>query len=128
MTVQEIIERYRGNVSSDVYSGIAKIWGNDLNMTYDPDDPNSDDWITEVVIQDILSGRIEFDIEMRRMNKTEYKVSMKQYREKARESKSRIREIKRKEKKRKKEERKKERAKKEPPLIIYLLVVCLLHC
>ncbi len=80
MTVNEIIEKYRGNTRSGVYTGMAKIWGHDLKSTYDPKNPKSDDWITEIVIQDIIAGRIEFDTEMRKMNKADYKKSMKEYR------------------------------------------------
>ena len=105
MTVHDIIEKYRGDVSSDVYSGLAKAWGHDLNTEYDPKDPNSDDWVTEIVIQDILNGRINFDTEMRKMNKAEYKESMEEYREKRRDTQERIKQI-------KKDNRMKERSEK----------------
>ncbi len=102
LTVGEIIEKYRGNTSSGIYTGIAKIWGHDLDSKYEPDNDNSDDWITEIVIQDIISGRIEFDTEMRKMDKAEYKESMKEYREGIRESRKRKRQRKRNKKDKKK--------------------------
>lgn len=80
MTVQQIIEKYKGDLSSDFYTGMAKIWGHNLNDRYDPKNPETDDWITEIVIQDILAGRIDFDTHMRKMNKAEYKKSMDEYR------------------------------------------------
>lgn len=106
MTVQQIIERYRGDVSADVYEGVAKIWGNDLNQTFDPKNQKNDDWITELVIQDILAGRVEFDLEMRKMEKEEYKISMEEYREKRKDSKKRVRDGKRDRKRKEKETKK----------------------
>ncbi len=103
MTVKEIIEKYKGNVSSDVYSGMAKIWGHNLEDTFDPTNPETDDWITELVIQDIQAGRIEFDLEMKKMNKEEYKESMQDYRERRRDSKKNYRSQKRDRKKEKKD-------------------------
>lgn len=95
MTVHQIIERYRGDFSSDVYEGIAKIWGNDLDQVFDPKNPGNDDWITEIVIQDILAGRVDFDLSMRKMSKEDYKISMEEYREKLKESRKRTRNLKR---------------------------------
>lgn len=91
MTVHQIIEKYRGNTSSGFYTGMAKIWGHDLNDIFNPNNPSSDDWITEIVIQDILSGRIDFDTKMRRMDKAAYKKSMKEYRDGIRDSRKRKR-------------------------------------
>lgn len=102
MTVHQIIERYRGDFSSDVYEGIAKIWGNDLDQVFDPKNPGNDDWITEIVIQDILAGRVDFDLSMRKMSKEDYKISMEEYREKLKESRKRTRNLKRDRKKKEK--------------------------
>lgn len=105
MTVHEIIERFRGDLSSDVYDGMAKIWGNDLDATFDPKNPDNDDWITELVIQDILAGRVEFDLEMRKMTKDEFKVSMEEYRDARKDSRKRSRNAKRDRKKKEKTEK-----------------------
>lgn len=98
MTVHQIIEKYKSELSSDVYSGMAKIWGHDLNDTYDPNDPDSDDWVTELVIQDIQAGRVSFDLEMKKMSKEDYKESMDEYHDARKESRHRSRDKKRKEK------------------------------
>ncbi len=91
MTVNEIIQHYRGSFQTGMYTGLAKIWGNDLNATYDA---TGDDWITEVVIQDIESGRIQFDKEMKKLDKVAYKESMDEYHTKRKASKKRVKEIK----------------------------------
>ncbi len=91
MTVNEIIKKYRGGFQNTFYTGIAKLWGQNLNSTYDP---NGDDWITEVVIQDIESGRISFDKQMKKMNKEAYKESMVEYRENVKRSKKKVKKIK----------------------------------
>jgi hypothetical protein len=100
MTVNEIIKKYRGGVQNSLYSGLAMLWGQNLNDTYDA---NGDDWITELVIQDIESGRISFDKEMKKLNKEGYKESMADYRQ----SKKDIREVYKKRKKEKKQSKNK---------------------
>ena len=96
LTVNEIIKKYRGGFQTSLYSGMAKIWGHDLNDTYNP---KGDDWITEVVIQDIIAGNISFDTSMRRMDKASFKEGMKEYRDGRKKSKKDM-------KKRKKDNRK----------------------
>ena len=78
MTVHEIIKKYRGGMQSSLYNSMGKLWGHNLKDTYDA---NGDDWITEVVIQDILSGRISFDLKMDKLDKTAFKEGMKEYRD-----------------------------------------------
>lgn len=77
MTVHEIIKKYRGGMQSSLYNSMGKLWGHNLKDTYDA---SGDDWITEVVIQDILSGRISFDLKMNKLEKAAFKESMKEYR------------------------------------------------
>lgn len=103
MTVNEIIKRYRGGLQNTLYTGIAKLWGQNLNATYDP---TGDDWITEVVIQDIESGRIPFDKEMKKMDKSAYKESMSEYRQDIKNSKTKYKKIKKDTKKAKKAKKK----------------------
>ena len=76
MTVSEIIKKYRGPTQKGLYSSMAKLWGHNLSSTYDAE---GEDWITEVVIQDILSGKVNFDLSLNKMHKTAYKESMKSY-------------------------------------------------
>lgn len=78
MTVHEIIKKYRGGMQSSLYNSMGKLWGHNLKDTYDA---NGDDWITEVVIQDILSGRISFDLKMDKLDKAAFKEGMKEYRD-----------------------------------------------
>jgi len=96
MTVHQIIKKYRGGMQSSMYNSMGKLWGHNLKDTYDP---NGADWITEVVIQDIISGRISFDLKMEKLEKSEYKEGMKEYRNSRKESRKTCR-------KRKKENRK----------------------
>ncbi|MCH2230445.1 MAG: DUF4294 domain-containing protein [Crocinitomicaceae bacterium] len=78
MTVHQIIKKYRGSFQSTMYNSMGKLWGHNLKDTYDA---KGEDWITEVVIQDIESGRISFEKEMKKLDKNEYKDSMKSYRQ-----------------------------------------------
>ena len=103
MTVNEIIKKYRGGVQNTIYTGMAKLWGQDLNATYDP---NGEDWITEVVINDIETGKISFDKEMKKLDKAGYKESMIEYRQDVKETKARMKTYKKEKKKVEKEKKK----------------------
>ncbi|MDX2362837.1 MAG: DUF4294 domain-containing protein [Crocinitomicaceae bacterium] len=109
MTVNDIVERYRGGFQQTMYSGIAKLWGNDLDATFDAE---GEDWVTELIIYDIQTGQIDFDLEMRKMTKDEFKESKDAYREKKRDMRRDLRdrkkEMKAEERKKKKDEKKAE--------------------
>lgn len=107
MTVNEIIKKYRGGVQNTIYTGMAKLWGHDLHATYDP---NGEDWITEVVINDIESGKISFDKEMKKLDKAGFKESMSDYREDVKKTKVKMKAFK-KEKRKAEKERKKSKKK-----------------
>lgn len=77
MTVHEILKKYRGGLSNSFYSGIALLFEQDLDSKYDA---SGEDWITEMVINDINSGEIKFNLKMKELSKEEYKKSMKDYR------------------------------------------------
>jgi len=77
MTVNEIIKKYRGDFQNSIYSGMAFLWGQNLNQKFEP---NGADWITEIVIQDIISENLTFDKTMHKMDRGAYKDSMKKYR------------------------------------------------
>lgn len=84
MTVSEIIERYKGKGLRIMYKGMAKIWGHSLDDTYDP---TGEDYITELIIQDINDGHIHFDLSMNSMDKVSFKQSRKEYRTSRRSNK-----------------------------------------
>lgn len=113
MTVRQIIEKYKGNLSSDVYNMMGKAWGHDLDAKYDPKSTNNDDWITEMVIQDILAGRVDFDLEMHKMSKAEYKEQMEIYKEKKKDTKERVKEFEKKKRKEKRQIKREEKEKKD---------------
>ncbi len=87
MTVNQILKKYRNQFQTSFYRGVASIFGQNLNATYDA---NGDDWITESVINDIESGKISFNKNMITIDKEDYKKSMAEYkdgRKKSRKSK-----------------------------------------
>jgi hypothetical protein len=77
MTVSEIISKYRSKLRSNVYESMGKIWDQDLNVKYDP---KGKDWLTEMVIQDIMKGEVKFEKVLKPVTKDDYKKSQKQYR------------------------------------------------
>jgi hypothetical protein len=83
-TISEIVSKYRGNLHSNAYESLGKIWEQDLNIK---DEPDGEDWITEVVIQDIIAKRIDFNWDVTPLNKEEFRVSQKEYKAKYREYK-----------------------------------------
>ena len=78
MTVNQILKKYRNQFQTSFYRGVASIFGQNLNATYDA---NGDDWITESVINDIESGKISFNKNMITIDKAEYKQSMAEYKD-----------------------------------------------
>ncbi len=102
MTAKEIIKSYRGGMRSAVYSGMAKIWEQDLDSKYEP---FGEDWITELVINDIIAGRVEFNWDLAPLSKEEYKVQHEEYKKRQKEYRKKKREIRRK-KRREKRKRK----------------------
>lgn len=77
MTVNEILKNYRNGFQTKLYEGLASIFGQNLDATYDAE---GSDWITEAVISDIHSRRVEFNKKMNTVNKQTYKDGMKSYR------------------------------------------------
>jgi hypothetical protein len=78
MTVDEILRKYKGNLNASTTGAALKMFGHDTKIKYDP---LSEDWIVELVIQDIQNGVVKADFSPRKLNKDEYKVEMKTYRE-----------------------------------------------
>jgi Domain of unknown function (DUF4294) len=77
-TVSEIVTKYRGQLQANMYEGMGKIWDQDLGIIYDP---YGEDWIVELVIQDIINKKIPFDWDIKPLNKAEFKQTQKDYRE-----------------------------------------------
>lgn len=106
MTVQEIISKYKNGFSASLYSAMASLFDQNLDMVYKP---NTDDFVIECVVQDIKSGKVAFDPAFHSMDKTEYKKSMKEYREDRKEVKKMFRKSSKKKRKKLREEKRKSR-------------------
>ncbi len=91
MTVAEIIEAFEGKTRSKWYSGLAKLGGQDLEAEYDPE---GEDYLTELIIEEIDAGTIPFSFETKYVDKEVFKEGMKDYRKRRRETHKRMRELK----------------------------------
>ncbi|MDC1403235.1 DUF4294 domain-containing protein [Crocinitomicaceae bacterium] len=76
-TVTDIVSKYRGQIQANLYEEMGKIWEQDLGVEYDP---YGDDWITEIVILDIIKKRVPFDWELKPLDKETFKENQKAYR------------------------------------------------
>lgn len=106
LTVAEIIKKYRGGFQATIYDKMGDLFEQDLNAKYDPKGVN---WITEIVIQDILNGDVEFNPEMDELTKAEFKQTQAEYRQRKKESHKNVRLQKREQKEMKKEKKRSER-------------------
>jgi hypothetical protein len=77
LTVAQIISKYKNRFRSELYDQLGKLWSQDLDATYDP---NGEDIITEIVINDFKSKEVYFDPTPRHLSRAEYKEDMKEYR------------------------------------------------
>ena len=77
MTVANIIELFEGKTRSKWYTGLAKLGGQDIEKQYDP---NGEDYLTELIIEEIEAGTISFSLTMDTVDKAEFKQGMKEYR------------------------------------------------
>lgn len=77
LTVKEIMDKYNGKLSSNTATLIFRLYGHDTDIKYDP---TGEDWVTELVIQDIIDGNIAFDMTIHTLTKEEFKESMSEYR------------------------------------------------
>jgi hypothetical protein len=94
MTVDEILSKYKGKASASLTRMLLlRHMATIRRSTYDP---KGDDWIVEIVIQDIESGKIKFDKSVKRLDKFGYKENMKEYRQGRREYRKESRKRKRK--------------------------------
>ena len=76
MSTAQIIAKYKGRFKSELYDQMGKIWDQDLDATYDP---TGKDWLTEIVIRDVLSKEVSFEPEAKKLTKEEYKLSIQEY-------------------------------------------------
>ena len=107
MTVYDISNKYRGKQNAEMFNLMAKIWDQDLHITYDPE--SGDDKIAEHVIHDIQSGLIAFDDEIVTIDKITYKEEQKKLRKARKERKKKRKKYLRKKKKRERERKKAQR-------------------
>lgn len=111
MTVEEIIEKYKGSAQASLYKGLASFFDQELDATYDPD---YTDFVLECVIRDIESGKVDFDPSFQIVDKAHYKLDRKKYKQRVKENKKKLKEhrkkIKQHEKEKKKEVKKQKRS------------------
>ncbi|MDG1333962.1 MAG: DUF4294 domain-containing protein [Crocinitomicaceae bacterium] len=93
MTVAEIIEVFEGKTKRKWYSALARLGGQNLESEYDK---KGDDYLTELIIQEIEAGSVSFNLEMKDVDKQAYKEGMKEYRSNVKKGKKRKRQAKRK--------------------------------
>ncbi len=93
MTVREIIERYKSSAQASLYSGLAGMFDQDLDATYDPE---GEDFVLECVIRDMLSGKVHFDPTFEIVDKEHYKADRKAYKKRVKENKKKLRKEKKK--------------------------------
>lgn len=91
MTVTEILSKYRGNLYAKTVQATFSLYGHETNSTFDAE---GDDWIAELVLQDIESGRRVIDMNIKGMTKAEYKQNLKEYHDYRRDNRKREREAK----------------------------------
>lgn len=89
MTVYDIAEKYRGKGQAEMFDVMGKLWGQDIEVTYDPE---GEDRIAEHVIRDIQSGLVPFNPDPLILNKEQYKVAQAEDRERAEQNKERRKE------------------------------------
>lgn len=88
MTVDEIIRKYRGNFRAGVAKSTLAVFGHDSAIEFDA---KGKDWITDLVVHDIETGKVKIDLTLREMNKEQYKQGMKDYRSRVRDMSKKMR-------------------------------------
>jgi hypothetical protein len=91
-TVKEIIAEYKGDAQAGVYSGMASLFDQNLEATYDA---NGDDFVLECVIQDIKSGKVDFDSTFVTVDREHFRDDRKAYKKRIREGRKGARQDKR---------------------------------
>lgn len=109
MTVEEIIRKYRGGIHATLYEGMGNLFDQNLGARYDP---KGDNYITEIVLQDILSGQVAFDPEMDALTKDEFKLTQAEYKENKRKAHQKLKEMRKAERSKERQQRKDKRKQK----------------
>lgn len=102
MTVKEIIAKYKGEAQASLYAGMAGLFEQDLDATYDP---NGEDFVIECVVQDIKEGKVEFDPTFETVDRQHYREDRRAYKKRVRKNKKKLRKLRREARRIKREER-----------------------
>lgn len=108
-SVKDIIAEYKGDAQAAVYTGMASMFDQNLDATYDP---NGEDFILECVIQDIKSGKVDFDSTFVTVDREHYRKDRKEYKQRIRENRREARQRKREARKEARQERREARRNK----------------
>ena len=93
MTVEEIIEKYKGGTQATLYRSLASMFDQELDATYDP---KEEDFILECIIRDIQLGKIKnFNDTFETLTRAEYREDKKAYKKRVRNNKKKARKLKR---------------------------------
>ncbi len=108
-TVKEIIAEYKGDAQAAVYTGMASMFEQELDATYDP---NGEDFIIECVINDIQTGKVDFDSTFVKVGREHYLKDKRAYKERIRSNKKKARKRKRRIRREAREQRREKRRNK----------------
>lgn len=103
MTAEEIIAKFKGDAQAKLYTAMASMFDQKLDATYAP---NHEDFVIECVVQDIKSGKVDFDPTFEIVGRAHYRADRKAY-------KKRVRATKKAKRKQKREQRRAKRNKSE---------------
>jgi hypothetical protein len=92
LTVEEIIEKYKGGTQATLYRSLASMFDQQLDAIYDPD---NDDFVLECIIRDIKLGKIEINEEFETMSRADYREDKRAYKERVKNNKKNVKEVKR---------------------------------
>jgi len=88
MTAEEIIAKFKGEAQAKLYTGMASMFDQKLDATYDP---NHEDFVLECVVQDIKSGKVDFDPTFKTVDRDHYRADRKAYKQRIRSNKKEMR-------------------------------------
>lgn len=108
MTAEEIIAKFKGDAQAKLYTGMASMFDQKLDATYDP---NHEDFVIECVVQDIKSGKVDFDPTFEIVDRAHYRADRKAYKKRVRANKKMWRKKKRQKRRARRNESKKEKEK-----------------
>jgi hypothetical protein len=93
MTVTDILEKYRGPMYAKTIKTTFSLYGHNTSSTFDA---SGEDWMAELVLQDIEAGRRTIDMRIDGLTKEEYRQNMKDYRSHRKKMRKKKRETRRK--------------------------------